>query len=85
MPKWAQRILKTRPYIVGRVRSLLKHMTGRNAAERQDRRVVLSAVAAERVGFGDKSGMAASVRRELELPGQFGGTSTMSSRRRSST
>ena len=73
LPKWAQRILKTRSYIVGRVRSLLKHMTGRNEAERQDRRVVLSAVAAERVEFGDQSGMAASVRKELELPDRRGG------------
>ncbi|MEC8494764.1 MAG: hypothetical protein VXZ39_07570, partial [Planctomycetota bacterium] len=73
LPKWAQRILKTRSCIVGRVRSLLKHMTGRNEAERQDRRVVMAAVAAERVEFGDKSGMAGPVRRELELPDQRGG------------
>jgi hypothetical protein len=53
---------------------VLKYMTGRNEAERQDRRVVLSAVAAERVEFGDSTGMAASVRRELELPWRGGCT-----------
>ena len=74
LPKWAQHILNTRSYIVGRVRAVLKYMTGRNEAERQDRRVVLSAVAAERVEFGDSTGMAASVRRELELPWRGGCT-----------